>query len=99
MVRELNVVAEVGDLIMKDNEGAFQDGEGRIVSGKGKERAREPDHRMWGVRALVLKEGRDGTKGEDDYQVSWTSHNAWWLTGSYWNASMMMERSLVEIGY
>lgn len=99
MVRELNVVAEVGELIMKDNEGAFQDGEGRVVSGKGKERAREPDHRMWGVRALVLKEGRDGTKGEDDYQVSWTSRYAWWLTGSYWNASMMMERSLVEIGY
>lgn len=69
MVRELNVVAEVGDLVMKDNDGAFQDGEGVITNGKGKERAREPDHRMWGVRALVLKEGRDGTKGEDDYHV------------------------------
>lgn len=69
MVRELNVVGHVGEEIMKDNDGAFQDGEGVVSSSKGKQRAREPDHRMWAVRALVLKEGRDGTKGEGDYQV------------------------------
>lgn len=70
MVRELNVVGHVGEEITKDNDGAFQDGEGYVTSAKGKQRAREPDHRMWAVRALVLKEGRDGTKGEDDYQAS-----------------------------
>jgi hypothetical protein len=53
--------------VMRGDEGAFQDGEGR--TGKGKERAREPDHRMWAVRTLCLKEGKDGTRGENDYQV------------------------------
>jgi hypothetical protein len=68
VVRELNVPELVGEEVMKGDEGAFQNGEGR--SGKGKGRVREPDHRMWAVRTLCLKEGRDGTKGEDDYQVS-----------------------------
>lgn len=53
---------------MRDNDGAFQDGEGRRRVG-GKERVREPDHRMWACRAVILKEGKDGTRGEDDYQV------------------------------
>ncbi|WVW82988.1 hypothetical protein I302_105004 [Kwoniella bestiolae CBS 10118] len=68
IVRELNVVALVGDLVSKNDEGAFQDGEGR-VQGRGKERVREPDHRMWAVRTLALREGRDGTGGEGDYQL------------------------------
>lgn len=70
MIRELNVVAHVGEILVKSDDGAFSDGEGKIANSKGKERAREPDHRMWAVRTLVLKEGRDGTKGEGDYQVS-----------------------------
>ena len=70
VVRELNVVALVGDELIASNDGAFQDGEGIITNSKGKSRAREPDHRMWAVRTLALKEGRNGTKGEDDYQVS-----------------------------
>jgi hypothetical protein len=69
MVRELNVVAHVGEEIIKGEDGAFTDGEGIITNSKGVPRPREPDHRMWAVRTLVLKEGRNGTKGEDDYQV------------------------------
>lgn len=73
-MRELDVPRLVGDLVMEANEGAFQDGEGRQAQskGKGKDRAREPDHRMWAVRGVVLKEGKDGTKGENDYQVCLT---------------------------
>jgi hypothetical protein len=67
IIRELNVPGLVGEEVMRGDEGAFQDGEGR--TGKGKERAREPDHRMWAVRTLCLKEGKDGTGGETDYQV------------------------------
>jgi len=77
MVRELNVVGLVGDEITRDNDGAFQDGEGMVSTAKGKQRAREPDHRMWAVRALVLKEGRDGTRGEDDYQASLARRISW----------------------
>ena len=73
MVKELNVPDLVGDEVMRGDEGAFGYGEGRVVSSKGKERAREPDHRMWAVRALCLKDGRNGTKGEGDYQVSLSS--------------------------
>ena len=69
IIRELDVVSLVGEEAMSAGEGAFQDGEGRAPGRKGKERAREPDHRMWAVRTLCLKEGKDGTKGEDDYQV------------------------------
>lgn len=71
MVRELNVVAHVGEQLAQSDDGAFSDGMGKTTNSKGKERVREPDHRMWAVRTLVLKEGRDGTKGEDDYQVCW----------------------------
>ncbi|OCF36574.1 hypothetical protein I316_01825 [Kwoniella heveanensis BCC8398] len=72
IVRELDVVREVGELVMRGDEGAFADGEGRAPGrGKstGKERAREPDHRMWAVRTLGLREGKDGTGGEGDYQL------------------------------
>ncbi|WWD16056.1 hypothetical protein CI109_100481 [Kwoniella shandongensis] len=70
IVRELDVVSQVGDLVMGSGEGAFQSGEGRAVGrGKGKERAREPDHRMWACRALCLKEGKNGTEGEEDYHL------------------------------
>ncbi len=70
VIRELDAVSLIGDEAMSANERAFQDGEGRAPGRKGKERAREPDHRMWAVRTLCLKEGKDGTGGEDDYQVS-----------------------------
>lgn len=72
VVRELNVPGLVGEQVMQGDEGAFHDGEGRVGTGrgKGKERAREPDHRMWAVRTLCLKEGKDGTAGEGDYQAS-----------------------------
>ncbi|ORX39983.1 hypothetical protein BD324DRAFT_607128 [Kockovaella imperatae] len=69
LVREINVPLEVGELVMKDDEGAFENGEGRVVSLKGKERAREPDHRMWALRSVCLKESKDGTQGEDDFQL------------------------------
>ena len=69
MVRDLNVVGIIGDEAMESGDGAFGDGEGRVTNSKGEQRAREPDHRMWAVRVITLKEGRDGTKGEDDYQV------------------------------
>ena len=71
MVRELDVVSEVGSLLLEKGEGAFQGSEGRAPgrNGKGKERAREPDHRMWACRTLCLRDGRDGTGGEDDYHV------------------------------
>ncbi|WVQ69987.1 uncharacterized protein L199_008211 [Kwoniella botswanensis] len=72
IVRELNVVGLVGDIVSKGDEGAFQDGEGRAPGRgreSGKERIREPDHRIWGVRTLGLREGKDGTGGEGDYQL------------------------------
>ncbi|EIW69378.1 hypothetical protein TREMEDRAFT_30797 [Tremella mesenterica DSM 1558] len=70
MVRDLDVVGQMGSALLEQVEGAFQNGEGKAPgSRKGKERAREPDHRMWAVRALCLKEGRNGTGGEDDYQL------------------------------
>ncbi|WVR05153.1 hypothetical protein IAU60_002165 [Kwoniella sp. DSM 27419] len=72
IVRELDVVKEVGELVMKADEGAFADGEGRAPGrGKfsGRERAREPDHRMWACRTLALREGKNGTGGEGDYQL------------------------------
>lgn len=69
MIRELDVPRLVSEECMRADEGAFQDGEGRIGR-PGQERIREPDHRMWACRALCLKEGADGTKGEHDYQAS-----------------------------
>lgn len=73
IVRELDVPSLVGDKLIRDADGAFQDGEGirRIggVGGKERvERVREPDHRMWAARGVALGDGRDGT-GEDDFQV------------------------------
>jgi hypothetical protein len=68
VVRELDVPSLVGPELLNSDDGAFQDGNGRSGK-KGKERIREPDHRMWAVRTLCLKERRDGTAGEDDYQV------------------------------
>ena len=64
------MVGLVGDAVLEANEGAFENGEGRAPGRKGKEKAREPDHRIWAVRTLCLEEGKDGTGGEDDYQVS-----------------------------
>lgn len=72
LVRELDVCGLLSDQLVEAGEGAFQDGAGRAPGRKGKERAREPDHRMWACRTLVLKEGRNGTKGEEDYQVGGT---------------------------
>ncbi|KAK8869678.1 hypothetical protein IAR55_000246 [Kwoniella newhampshirensis] len=70
IVRDLDVVSQVGDLAMGSGEGAFQGGEGRALGrAKAKERAREPDHRMWACRALCLKEGKNGTEGEEDYHL------------------------------
>lgn len=69
VVRELDIPSTVGDKLLDCGEGAFQDGNGKIGK-KGKERIREPDHRMWAVRTLCLKERKDGTGGADDYQVS-----------------------------
>lgn len=69
IVRDLDVPTLVGHKLLDCGEGAFQDGNGRVGSRKGKERIREPDHRMWAVRTLCLKERKDGTGGEDDYQV------------------------------
>lgn len=68
VVRELDVPTLVQAEMLASDDGAFQDGNGRSGK-KGKERIREPDHRMWAVRTLCLKERRDGTAGEDDYQV------------------------------
>jgi hypothetical protein len=69
VVRELDVPTLVQAEMLASDDGAFQDGNGRSGK-KGKERIREPDHRMWAVRTLCLKERKDGTAGEDDYQVS-----------------------------
>ncbi|TXT15700.1 hypothetical protein VHUM_00203 [Vanrija humicola] len=70
IVRELDVVRLVGDELLTRNEGAFQAGEGRAPGrGKGKERAREPDCRMWAARVIGLNEGKNGTGGEGDYQL------------------------------
>jgi hypothetical protein len=101
MVRELNVVGHVGEEIVEGEHGAFTEGAGKITNSKGKERAREPDHRMWAVRTLVLKDGRDGTKGEDDYQVC-ALHRHFpeldILIHSSSKRPMMMGRSSVERG-
>lgn len=69
VVRELDIPSLVGGELLDCGEGAFQDGNGKTGK-KGKERIREPDHRMWAVRTLCLKERKDGTEGADDYQVS-----------------------------
>ncbi|KAL0254039.1 hypothetical protein I308_101418 [Cryptococcus tetragattii IND107] len=70
IVRELDVVGRVGPEVMAAGEGAFQEGEGRAPGrAPGKERAREPDHRMWACRALCLKEGKNGTEGEEAFQL------------------------------
>ncbi|WVN86748.1 uncharacterized protein L203_101920 [Cryptococcus depauperatus CBS 7841] len=70
IVRELDVVSRVGKDIMASGDGAFQHGEGRAPGrGSGMERAREPDHRMWASRALCLKDGKNGTEGEDAYNL------------------------------
>jgi hypothetical protein len=102
VVRELDVVGMVGVEIMESGEGSFQGTEGRAPGrAKGKERAREPDHRMWAVRTLCLKEGKDGTGGEDDYQVSYggsSARRAVISYASYWRRSTMMGRSLGETG-
>lgn len=74
VVRDLDIPSLVGGVLMDCGEGAFQDGNGKTGK-KGKERIREPDHRMWAVRTLCLKERKDGTGGADDYQVS-TEHRA-----------------------
>lgn len=68
VVRELDIPSIVGNDLLDCGEGAFQDGNGKTGK-KGKERIREPDHRMWAVRTLCLKERKDGTEGADDYQV------------------------------
>lgn len=67
VVRELDVVSLVGRELVDSKEGAFQNDGGLALGNR--RRAREPDHRMWACRALALKEGRDGTAGEDDFQV------------------------------
>lgn len=70
-MRALDAVRLVGAELLASDEGAFAHGEGRAPGRReGRERAREPDHRMWAVRTLALGEGKDGTKGEGDYQVS-----------------------------
>lgn len=59
-----------GPELMAAGEGAFQAGDGRALGrAPGNERAREPDHRMWACRALCLKEGKNGTEGEEAFQV------------------------------
>ena len=68
VIRELDVPTLVERELTDCDDGAFQEGNGRSGK-KGKERIREPDHRMWAVRTLCLKERRDGTAGEDDYQA------------------------------
>jgi hypothetical protein len=75
-VRALDVVRLVGPELLASDEGAFAHGEGRAPGRReGRERAREPDHRMWAVRTLSLAEGKDGTRGEGDFQVGrgWAS--------------------------
>ncbi|KJE05366.1 hypothetical protein I311_01045 [Cryptococcus gattii NT-10] len=70
IVRELDVVGRVGPEVMTAGEGAFQASEGRAPGrAPGKERAREPDHRMWACRALCLKEGKNGTEGEEAFHL------------------------------
>lgn len=70
IVRELDVVRRAGPELMAAGEGAFQAGDGRAPGrAPGNERAREPDHRMWACRALCLKEGKNGTEGEEAFQV------------------------------
>ncbi|EKD02717.1 hypothetical protein A1Q2_02947 [Trichosporon asahii var. asahii CBS 8904] len=67
IVRGMDIVSLVGKELLESRDGAFQS-DGGLAPGPRK-RAREPDHRMWACRTLVLKEGRDGTQGEDDYQL------------------------------
>ncbi|GMK58623.1 hypothetical protein CspeluHIS016_0600650 [Cutaneotrichosporon spelunceum] len=69
-VRALDVVRLVGAELLASDDGAFANGESRAPGRRaGKERAREPDHRTWAVRTLALAEGKDGTSGEEDYQL------------------------------
>ncbi|ORY24978.1 hypothetical protein BCR39DRAFT_454051, partial [Naematelia encephala] len=78
MIRELDVCGIMGDELFKADEGAFQSGQGRArAQGKKGEngRAREPDHRMWAVRTLGLKDGRNGTGGTDDYHLLESSND------------------------
>lgn len=94
---------------MAAEEGAFHAGEGRAPGrAPGKERAREPDHRMWACRALCLKEGKNGTEGEEAFQVrrlcsmrtGSTDVRALHVTGkSSWNVSTMMVKSLAANVY
>ncbi|KLT42507.1 hypothetical protein CC85DRAFT_285415 [Cutaneotrichosporon oleaginosum] len=72
-VHALDVVRLVGADLLASNEGCFAHGEGRATSRRGAERARDPDHKMWAVRTLALAEGRDGTRGDGDYQLLETS--------------------------
>lgn len=67
IIRGMDIVSLVGKELLESRDGAFQS-DGGLAPGPRK-RAREPDHRMWACRTLALKEGRDGTQGEDDYQV------------------------------
>lgn len=99
IVAGLNVVQLVGAELLEREEGAFQHGEGRAPGrmGKGKERAREPDCRMWAIRTLGLAEGKDGTGGEGDYQVS--TEVGVVLICSSSSHSMTMERSTVASGF
>lgn len=95
VVRELDVVRLVGDELLRRSDGAFQHGEGLAPGrGKGKERAREPDHRMWAIRTLGLNEGKDGTGGEGDYQVSCSRP----ADLSCWKLGMTMGKSTGEKG-
>lgn len=100
MVRDLNVVSHVSEAVTEAGDGAFQDGEGMVTSNKGKQRAREPDHRMWAIRTLCLKEGRDGTKGDYDYQVSSSAREEVCaeVNNSCWRRITMTERSLAGRG-
>lgn len=68
IVRGLDVVSLVGKELIESKDGCFQN-DGGLAPGP-RPKAREPDHKMWACRALVLKEGKDGTQGEEDYQVS-----------------------------
>lgn len=71
------MVGRVGPEVMTAGEGAFQASEGRAPGrAPGKERAREPDHRMWACRALCLKEGKNGTEGEEAFHVGWSCRMA-----------------------
>ncbi|WWC69368.1 uncharacterized protein I206_103307 [Kwoniella pini CBS 10737] len=72
IIRELNVINLINELIFSQdnqNQGAFEKKNLIILTKNGKEKIREPDHRIWACRTLILRQGKDGTKGEDDYQL------------------------------